>query len=137
MSCSVTASPEPEEGVSEPQLDEDPNPSGSQSFSFSNLPPVAELGESQSKKMEMIQSLHELNETCVRAAEFLADKELPLPSQADYLISALRTTTSVLNSFYRKCMSHGLGTLVDHDYDGLPAHVEGAPTHQVYQVLHK
>ncbi|CAN7997788.1 unnamed protein product [Ixodes hexagonus] len=130
VECSISYEPtEVIEDVCSPveqvqQVEELPEPAGSQTFFFSNLPPLQLASQSHPKKLEMIEALHGLNETCVKAAEFLSERELPLPNQADYLISTLRTTNAVLDSFYRKCMTRGLGRLIDHDYSGLPVPLE-------------
>lgn len=111
--------------IEEPQeVQQVPETAGSQTFFFSNLPPPQIALEGHPKKLEMIKALHGLNETCVKAAEFLSERELPLPNQADYLISTLKTTNAVLDSFYRKCMTRGFGRLIDHDYSGLPPGIE-------------
>ncbi|XP_002402770.3 uncharacterized protein LOC8030770 [Ixodes scapularis] len=136
VECSISY--EPTEVIEDPcckveqveEVQEVPEPAGSQTFFFSNLPPPQLALQGHPKKLEMIQALHGLNETCVKAAEFLSERELPLPNQADYLISALKTTNAVLDSFYRKCMTRGLGKLIDHDYSGLPGLLEESPMSQ-------
>lgn len=91
----------------------------STSFAFSRIEPaeeVATLGDK--KKLEVLCALHKLNETCVRAAEMLAAREgLPVTHQADYILSTLKATSTVLDTFCRKGMTQTLKKLADHDYE--------------------
>lgn len=89
------------------------------SFSFSTIEPIEEVGvHADQKKLEVLCTLHKLNETCVRAAELLATRErLPLSHQADYLLSTLRATNTVLDSFCRKGLTQVPKMLADHDYE--------------------
>lgn len=92
----------------------------STSFAFSSIEPTEEtamLGDK--KKLEVLCALHKLNETCVRTAEMLATKEgLPLTHEADYMLSTLKATSKVLDTFCRKGMTQTSKRLADHDYEG-------------------
>lgn len=88
------------------------------SFSFSSIESVDVGVHADKKKLDVLCALHKLNETCVRAAELLATRErLPLSHQADYILSTLRATNTVLDSFCRKGMTQVPKKLTDHDYE--------------------
>lgn len=91
----------------------------STSFAFSRIESIEEaamLGDK--KKLEVLCALHKLNETCVRAAEMLAArKSLPVAHQADYILSTLKATSTVLDTFCRKGTTQTFRKLADHDYE--------------------
>ncbi|KAH7966685.1 hypothetical protein HPB49_018627 [Dermacentor silvarum] len=91
----------------------------STSFAFSSIEPTEEAAmQGDKKKLEVLCALHKLNETCVRAAEILATREdLPVTHQADYILSTLKATSTVLDTFCRRGMTQTPRKLADHDYE--------------------
>lgn len=91
------------------------------SFSFSSINRVAKTSvQNNSKKLDVFCALQKLNEACIRTAELLATNEsLPLNHQVEYILSTLKATNAVLNSFCHKGAAQMPKNLTDHDYEGM------------------
>lgn len=91
------------------------------SFSFSTIDPVVETSlQNNSKKLEVFCALQKLNATCIRTAELLATNEsLALNHRVEYILSTLKATNTVLNSFCHKGTAQMPKNLTDHDYEGM------------------